>query len=229
MQQIPEKEKKRLHDITTKQFLFGDFDKDGAKNVDDPKPFDKSVKRYPKHTNKHYYHRARYGDGEREVLLSTELRYIEKYNNKKAPFLETFLHSNPGATGRIKTVPSTMKKLRSYHAEKNSSNLDNLHDISGALILTNNRKEAAAKNAEMKKKYVVDPKQTNDFYAHPKDGVYYAYHLGVVGRHPKRGLELQMTSKPMHALAIRAHKAYKQEQSLRRFIKPARKLYEEGY
>ena len=78
---------KSLRNVSNRQYMFGDFDKDEAKNIDDPKPFNPNVSKYPGHAkNPEYYHKARYG-GE-EVLLSGELMAIERNNNARAPMLK---------------------------------------------------------------------------------------------------------------------------------------------
>jgi len=210
--------------ITNGEFIYGDFDKDGTLNIDDPKPFDPGVSKYPTHEeNPKYYHKARYGDGEREVLLSDELRAIERYNNDKAPHMKTFLKENPGSFGRIKTVPSTMKKLRTRH-------LDNIKDVAGVTILTTTRRQATTKAWQIKKKYMFDPKETDDYYKNPKGGEYFAHHIGVVSKkNPRLNLEVQVKTKKMFALHKEMHTAYKKGKSSPAHKKKAKKLFKMGF
>ena len=90
--------------------MFGDFDRDGIKNIDDLYPFNNKKKNYP-NPNKpgQYYIKSRYGNN--ETLLSDVLKNIYKRNDQNSAKLNSLLHSNPGSFGRTKTVPSTIKKL----------------------------------------------------------------------------------------------------------------------
>ena len=205
---------------TFRSYLFGDFDKDGTKNIDDPKPFDPSIRKWPSpKKNPKYYHRARWGNN--EVLLSDELRHWKKDNNRRAGLLNKFLKENPGAEGRIKTIPSTLKKVRERHSH-------NIMDVAGARILTDNRQQAKEKFKSVKRRYKTDPKETDDYYSKPLGGSYYAYHTSVVSKHNNR-LEVQVKSKKMSKLADKMHGAYKKGKSMKPFVKKARKLYKDGY
>lgn len=208
--------------ITTKQYIYGDFDGDGTKNIDDPRPFDPKVSQYPdqkKHLD--YYDRARYGGG--EVKLSTELRAVERYNNARAPLLDKFKRENPGAVGRIKTVPSTLKKLR-------ERGISGIGDVAGAAIYTKDRAEATKTYSTVKKRYAYDKASSDDFYKNPKGGVYRAYHTSIVD--PKNRsvkVEVQVKSKKNSELHARMHEAYKYGKPLSGFKKESDELYRRGY
>lgn len=211
----------RLKRVSNRKYVYGDFDKDGVKNIDDPKPFDRRVSHYPSiKKNPTYYHKARYG-GASNVLLSDELRAIERNNNRNVPIMKTFLRENPKSFGRIKTVPSTMKKLRERHIGK-------IMDTGGATILTKKRRGANTVAARVKKKYPFDRSQTDDYYKKPKGGVYYAHHVGVMGKRGGR-LEVQVKSKKMFELQARMHEAYKRGKSLDAYRDRARRLFLKGY
>lgn len=97
---------------TLRNFIFGDFDKDGVANIDDPYPFDKDKSKFPNmRKNPRYYYKARYGD-DGGIKFSTVLKKIEKHNNLYSSFLRKVLRENPGSYGRIKSVPSTISKMR---------------------------------------------------------------------------------------------------------------------
>ena len=213
---------KSLRNISNRQYMYGDFDKDGAKNIDDPKPFNPQVSKYPDHAkNPKYYHKARYGGG--EFLLSEELIAIERNNNQRAPMLNKFMRENPGSFGRIKTVPSTMKKLRERY-------LPQIGDIAGVTVLTKNRQEANRKADAVKRRYTHDPSQSDDYYKAPKGGVYYAHHIGLVNkRNNNLRLEVQVKSKPMFNLHKTMHTGYKKGVGLNVFRKKARKLFDLGF
>jgi (p)ppGpp synthase/HD superfamily hydrolase len=216
MTTIPKSTLKRLKNMSHREYMYSDFDRDGAKNIDDPKPFDKHVSKYPAHKGGHY-HKARYGGG--DTKLSTELLAIERYNNRQSPMLRGFLQRNPNAFGRIKTVPSTMKKLRErYHGE--------LGDIAGATLLTYDRQEAYSKGRKIVKRYKIDPTKTDDYYKHPK-GPHYALHYGLVKGKDKR-MELQITSKRMYKISQRAHARYKKGQTSFKDEAEARTVFGQG-
>jgi (p)ppGpp synthase/HD superfamily hydrolase len=208
--------------ITNKDFLFGDFDKDGSKNIDDYRPFDNKINKWPpinKQTT--FYHKAQFGGT--EVLLSDELLALERYNNQLNPILVNFLKENPGSFGRIKTVPSTMQKLR-------QRGLPFINDIGGATILVNNRKQVFKVANDIKSNYKTDPKRSKNFYKNPKDGVYYAYHVGIIPNNLKdMRLEVQVKTNKMFSLQKKQHETYKKGDSLIKFIKPAKQLFDKGY
>ncbi len=227
---------KSLRNISNRQYMYGDFDKDDAKNIDDPKPFNPQVSKYPDHAkDPEYYHKARYGGG--EVLLSEELMAIERHNNARAPMLNRFMGENPGSVGRIKTVPSTMKNLRERYLSprpisdtEKQQGVVGIFDIAGVRILTKNRREANRKANAIKRRYSYDPSQTDDYYKSPKGGVYYAHHVGLVNkRNNNLRLEVQVKSKPMAKLSDMMHTGYKKGTGLNVFRKKARKLFDLGF
>jgi|TARA_R100000093_G_scaffold71646_1_gene48172 ppGpp synthetase/RelA/SpoT-type nucleotidyltranferase len=213
---------KKLENVSNKEYIFDDFDKDGVANIDDPKPFNSKVSKYPEHSeSKAYYHKARYGGG--EVLLSEELSAIEEHNNRRTKLLKKFLKGNPKSIGRIKTVPSTMKKLRQRY-------IQNLKDVAGATVLTKNRKQANVRTDQIKKKYRFDKKETDNYYKNPLGGVYYAHHIGLIdSRNKDIRLEVQVKSKKMFNLHKKMHIAYKKNQPTKIFKKRAKKLFDLGF
>ncbi len=205
---------------TLKKLMFGDFDGDGVKNIDDPKPFSSKKKLYPDpYRSKTYYNKSRYGNN--ETLLSDVLKSIYKTNNKNALNMNTFLKNNPKAFGRTKTVPSTIKKL-------NEKYYDELTDIHGTTIVVNTRKQVFNKVAELKKKYKVV--KDKNYYSNPQGGVYYAYHLII----DKKGtlIEVQVKTRKMFELVHKKmHSAYKNKDTkkLNAMKQLAYDLYKRGY
>ena len=133
------------------------------------------------------------------------------------------MRENPGSFGRIKTVPSTMKKLRERY-------MPQIGDIAGVTVLTKNRQEANRKANALKKRYVHDPSQTDDYYKNPRGGIYFAHHIGLVS--PKDNnirLEVQVKSKPMFNLHKIMHTGYKKGIVPNTFRKKARKLFDLGF
>lgn len=210
---------KNLKNVTQRQYIYNDFDRDGLRNVDDPKPFNKKEV-VPQKT----YKSSGYQD--RDVKLSEELRAIEHYNNARKPFLKKFLRENKGSFGRIKSVPSTIKKLRERFLEKGL-----VGDVAGATILTRKRKGAYRKAANIQRRYKYDPDLTDDYYKNPMKS-HYALHYGLFdNRNTAMKMELQVKSKKMNEVDDLVHAYYKKNKSAipKKFTLLARKLYEQGY
>lgn len=202
---------------TLRQFLFGDIDHDSVKNIDDYRPLDKS-KSWPSPNSK-YYHKAHMGG--QDVKLSKVLYDTETKNKQGASTFNRLLKENKGSYGRVKTVPSTLDKLVQYHH-------NDIHDTSAVTIVTKDRKSAYKKASELKKKYKHDPKESDDFYKKPKNGVYYGLHLGLFGKNKER-VEVQIKSKKMDEHGKKMHSAYKKRKDLTKFKKKGKELYKEGY
>lgn len=223
------KKRKQLDNIpkntSHRELLFGDFDGDGVKNVDDFKPFNPDVKKFPNpKKNPGFYHKAQFGGF--DTKMSDVLRDIEKSNNRHSSFLKQVLKNNSNSYGRIKTVPSTIEKLKRERYHK-------LKDIAGATILTKDRDEANKKAKQLKKQYRFDPDETDDFYLNPLNDVYYAHHLGLMKQsaqsdEPKR-IELQVKSKPMERLHKKMHSDYKKGKPLKKYEKKAKSLFDQGF
>ena len=208
---------KNLGNVTQRQFIYSDFDRDGLRNIDDPKPFNKK-----KAVVKNMYDKSGYQD--RDVKLSEELRAIEHYNNARKPFLKRFLRENPRSFGRIKSVPSTIKKLRERFLEKGL-----VGDVAAASILTKNRVGAYRKAREIKRRYKYDPDLTDDFYKTP-NGSHYALHYGLFdNRNPKVKMELQVKSRKMYEMDEKVHPYYKKKKIPKKFVKEARRYFKQGY
>lgn len=202
-----------------KQYIYGDFDKDKVRNIDDPRPFDPAIKSYPLiKNNPRFYHRAQYGGG--EVKLSTALRNVEKYGNQQRPFLKRFLKNQPGSYGRIKTVPSVIDKLTKKY-------VGNLSDVSALSVITQNRKQAYAASKQLKTKYKTDPKKYDNYYRKPLFQ-HRALHLGIVN---DRGapVEVQVKSNSFAMLDDQAHDFYKRGRVPTKFIKKGQELYSKGF
>lgn len=202
--------------VSHRKWMFGDFDKDGVANIDDPKPLDPKIKKWDKPSP----NKTSFGDN--EVKLSNELKAIERHNNSYAPFLVQFMRNNNVKIGRVKSVPSTIKKLRERH-------IDKIKDLIGAMMVTKNRKEAFRRSRDIERRYRTDPKEKDDYYRNPLGDVHYGIHQGLLfGKNNKR-MELQIKSKPMFEHDKKIHPYYKSNKSLKRFIKKGKELYRKGY
>lgn len=208
-------------DKTLRQYLFEDFDGDGVKNIDDPFPFDKQKSKWPDpKKNPTYYHRARYGGF--DTKFSTVLLDIERNNNNHGSLMRSFIKENPGAEGRVKTIPSTIGKLAKW-------SLGNMHDVAGAKVVTRDRVEAKRKTKQIRKRYKTDRKEYDDFYRKPGKGGYRAFHIGLLGVDDRR-CEVQVKSKPMDDLAVKMHGKYKKgHKDLDWFEKESNRLFKLGF
>lgn len=204
--------------IILREYIYGDFDKDRVKNIDDPYPFDKYRSRWPNaNKNPSFYHKTQYGGF--ETKFSTVLLNIERHNERHAPSMLKVMQDNPSSSARVKTIPSTIEKL-------SKSGLENVHDVVGVSIPTINRKEAYNKSEEVKHRYKTNPHRYDDFYRHPKNGAYYAIHHEVLNPLP---VEVQIASKPMRKLAKRTHVAYKAKKPMGGFIREGKRLFKLGF
>lgn len=173
-----------LRRITSRRYIYGDFDKDGTPNIDDKRPYDPKEK----------------GTVE-EILISDELKNIEKY---RKPFKGTTenLAQALEKTGytikhRVKTPYSIVNKLRRKHLGK-------IEDIGGCLILVDSKKAAIKTGKYIEKKYMIMDK--DDYYSKPKAG-YEALHYTVL--YKKKPHEIQIKTKKDYQKHLEWHTAYK--------------------
>lgn len=190
-------EYRNLKPTTNNTLLFGDIDKDGVRNIDDPRPFNKTISTPPEH--KSYYTKARFSG--HDIKLSDELKALERHGNKYSPLLKKFLEENRNSYGRIKTVPSTMKKLRTRH-------IQNVGDIAGVTVEVDNYKQVKEKVAQIKKRYKTILNKEDNFYKKPKGGVYYAHHLTITDKKGNE-MEVQIKTHKQAKLHARMHHIYK--------------------
>jgi (p)ppGpp synthase/HD superfamily hydrolase len=217
---LTRKELQELKGVTHREYLYGDFDKDKVRNVDDPRPFDKKVSKWPHHRG-YYAHKARYGNT--EVKLSNELRAIELYNNKQYKRMAVFLKHHPGAIGRVKTVPSTLKKMREDYLEQGG-----IRDVVATSIITSNRAEAYEQEKRLQSQHKTLTDYHDDYYAKPKGGVHYALHNTVAWHNAKHPMEVQIASKAMHELDEKAHPYYKRGIVLPEHRREGKRKYKAG-
>jgi (p)ppGpp synthase/HD superfamily hydrolase len=195
-------------------YLFADYDKDGFKNIDDSQPF--NPKKKPRARKKGFHTSMMYDP---EVRLSTQLKRIQEFNNENKPFLRAFLRKHKHSYGRVKSVPSTLKKL-------NDNYLPKIYDTIAASILTKNRAIATQKLKHVKKKYKFNV--VKDYYKKPKGGTHHGYHVLLITP-SKRQMEVQIKSKKFAKLDIKTHSLYKSGVSLKPYRKYAKNLYSKGY
>jgi ppGpp synthetase/RelA/SpoT-type nucleotidyltranferase len=185
--------KTKFEATTNHQLLYGDLDKDGIHNLDDPRPFKRSKDKIPV----------------TEISLTGELKQMDAHSKKVGKDLQTVVHQiqpmvpkDAKLEYRVKNVPSIVNKLR-------RKGLVNMGDLGGARIIakddTQLQKIRKKVEAKLKGKIV----NTEDFYKHPKPGNedYHAVHYDLqVGRSK---MELQLKTKRIAAVTEAYHTSYK--------------------
>jgi hypothetical protein len=173
--------------------LFGDYDHDGIKNIDDPNPLKK-------------------GDKEtiEEVKLSDEIAALidfrKEYDTKREEFVKVLTKNldTDEATilSRTKTPFSIINKLR----RKRLTGPNGITDIVGSMVVFSTQKEldefADKVNAGKFGKVLV----FDDYYKKPLAG-YKAYHWNLV--HDGIPVELQAKTERMKKIASANHTLYK--------------------
>jgi (p)ppGpp synthase/HD superfamily hydrolase len=167
--------------ITNRNWLFGDFDKDGVPNIDDKYPLDPSKK-----------------SRTTEILLSEEIKKIKENNKKYIPIVKR-IAKEEGGSYRIKHEYSTINKLRRKH-------LRDIDDLGGVCIKTKDERSLNEKVAEIRKKYkVID---YDNYYKKPKYGYYYAHHF-VIKTPEGKNVEIQLKTNRHSKIHLKSHEAYK--------------------
>jgi len=217
---------------TIEHFLFGDYDEDGVMNIDDPAPFDPDISEYPEiREDPEYYLQARFGSP--DLLFSDVLLSIKHHNDSQAPILWDFLQQNPGAFGRVKSVPSTINKL--YRKPVKASNgeeifaIDTFKDIVGASLVMDNREQVYKMGDYINKSYDVIPGMSKDFYElNDRSDPYRGLHHTIRDKEGRR-LEVQMRSKPFDDLSVQVHPYYKAGEDMSQFMDEVDRLIDEGF
>lgn len=172
--------------------VFGDYDGDGLRDVDDPAPWGPQNK-----------------ESLEEVRLSDEvahfLRARRKYVKTKNEITRKLRRAAPRAKvqGRVKSPYSIINKLR-------RKRLKTLTDIAAARIILPNRSAVERIAKKLKQGYLGRVLEHEDFYKRPLDG-YRAHHFIVqapsdMGPVP---VEVQVKSRRMNAIAEASHTPYK--------------------
>ena len=170
--------------VTSRSYIYGDFDKDGTPNIDDKRPYDATEK----------------GTIE-EILISDELKNIEGY---REPFKDTteeiakdLERQGYEIKHRVKTPYSIINKLRRKYLGK-------IEDIGGCLILIESKREAKKAGKYLERKYKILDK--DDYYAKPKQG-YEALHYTILFEGKPH--EIQVKTRKDYKKHLSWHKAYK--------------------
>ena len=170
--------------LTNRQFLYGDFDRDKTRNIDDALPYDPTQK----------------GSTE-EILLSDEIQNLENYRESfegtTEEMAKDFEKKGYMIKHRVKTPYSIMNKLRRNY-------LDSIQDIGGVLILVDTKDQAKKAAKYVESKYNIIDK--DDYYKTPKQG-YEAIHFNVIFKDNIH--EIQIKTKDDFKKHLAWHLAYK--------------------
>ena len=169
---------------TNRQFLYGDFDKDKTRNIDDIRPYNPNIK-----------------ESTEEILLSDEIRTLENYRESFEGTTEEMAQAlekkGYEIKHRVKTPYSIMNKLRRKY-------LDSVQDIGGVLILVDTKDQAKKAAKYVESNYNVIDK--DDYYKTPKQG-YEAIHFNVIFKDNIH--EIQIKTKDDFKKHLAWHLAYK--------------------
>ena len=172
--------------IKNRSYLFGDFDNDGTKNIDDKYPFNNKRK-----------------GKAREISLAKELNEYRKaakaYKRETIKINKYFKAKGFQTKYRVKDVNSIINKLR-------RKRLNTVQDIGGMTILTKSPQESydAAKIVRQNFKIVA----RDDYYKQPIDTFYRAIHYVVMSG--GKFIEIQIKTKKESKIHLRAHTKYKE-------------------
>lgn len=197
--------------INNRTYIFGDFDKDGTKNIDDSYPFNKKK-----------------DEPAQEIDLSFELNKIRKHTIRfrdSVKKLEKLLKPYGRTSSRIKGTNSIINKFRRKMI-KNPEEMGKFGDLGGVRLYVKDRDHAEEMKSFLpnylssKDIEVLDIDDKYDNY----DDYYRAIHFDT--RVDGYFVELQVLTWNMAQLAHKGHKWYKIDK-----LTPDRKkkLIEEGY
>jgi (p)ppGpp synthase/HD superfamily hydrolase len=180
-----------------------DFDKDGIPNIDDTKPFDKKIKR---HVNK-------------EVSLSEKWNGLKNREKSYRKDIKELSEKIGTKKGRVKKSYSTIGKQMGRYIE-------NIKDMGGLRVLTNNKKEnnqvlnhiektfkKCKKDTDNNCIFEIENKYTNKSKVFKvkqtkRDELpYLGYHVGL--KYKGKPYEVQIKCKSMQKIQDKTHPYYK--------------------
>ena len=170
--------------ISNRQFIYGDFDKDGITNIDDQKPFDHKDKKQVM-----------------EVKLSDELRKLEahsqRFTGSTKRVAKDLERLDQPVKYRIKNVNSIINKLRRRHIEA-------IEDVGGCMVLVDDEAEARKVGKYIEDRYNVIDK--DDYYAKSLAGYEALHYTILIGELP---VEIQVKTKEDYKKHLGWHQSYK--------------------
>jgi len=172
---------------TNRQLIFGDFDDDGVKNIDDKRPFNQEQV-----------------EPVSDFLLSRDLKDIEAVSRAHSDSLDVIKEDVQSlgykTKSRIKSLQSVLNKLKRKY-------LDDIRDFAGLRIFINDEDDARKLGRYIQNTYKII--KFKDFYKTPGLGGYEALHYIV--EIEGRPVEVQLKTKEQQKKADEMHAKYKME------------------
>jgi len=191
--------------MTNRQYIHGDYDKDGVANIDDKRPFDKKKS----------------GRVNPEVSLSATFRYVEN-KRRMAKKIAKPVAKRYGMKYRIKDTYSAINKAVRLSPGVTS-------DFIGLRAETMKRSQAKKKWASFNKKQKVPKREQDNKYKTlaGTNNPYRAFHSNLtLGGF---GAEAQFRTKKHGKLNDEMHTEYKKTGNTKKFLPRSKKLIKLGF
>lgn len=190
----------KVYDKGQYRAIFGDFDKDGIKNVDDPNPYktgdEKSIEQVK-------FSEVLENVIENQKMIRKPMMDIVERLKKIAP-------KGSKIIARTKTPYSILNKLVNKKMNNlettNQGDVEGLTDLVGTTILVDNFRSLDALKKKILAGAIGDIFEFKDYYENPKAG-YMAYHF--ITLFEGVAVEVQIKTKRMKLLNQASHFAYK--------------------
>lgn len=196
---VREKLSKRLSSIlatNNKQYMLGDFDDDGIKNIDDKFPFipsDETVE---------------------ETKLSDAVEKVNDIHDENIilskEIVDEFKHfiKNERGDENIKNVQSRVKAPISTLNKAIDKGIPEIWDFIGIRYLGTDYEDLKQLSVNMKQKYNVIPDSFKDYYLNPKKG-YKGIHFTFIDPQTDSKIEVQFQTERIGKVALINHYLYK--------------------
>jgi len=190
----------KIYDKDNYRSIFGDFDKDGIKNVDDPNPY--------KSGDKRSIEQVKFSEVLENVIENQ--KQVRKPMYEIVERLKKIAPKGSKIIARTKSPYSILNKL----VNKKMNNLDTtregdvegLTDLIGTTILVDNFRSLEALKNKILNGAIGEIFEFKDYYENPKAG-YMAYHF--ITLFEGVAVEVQIKTKRMKLLNQASHFAYK--------------------
>ena len=222
-------------DVNQKKFIFGDFDRDKIRNIDDPRPYNPEQRKHPEiDKNPKHFHKSNYSDNESK--LSNALLNVKLDNELHRESMSKIEKQYPPDKKRIKSVASTINKLQRKDIQRRESNerIGHLTDKAGMIVYADDYEDVEKKVKEIKSDFkTVRSDEDNHYKKSWKSGRnYFAHHLIV--KVDGKPVEVQIKTKKQAKLQDKMHRLYKSgkmtEKQQKFYYERTRKLaIQEGY
>lgn len=192
----------KVYDKGNYKAIFGDFDKDGVANVDDPNPY--------KAGDKKSIEQVEFSKVFSKVLETK--KQMDKPMHDIVEKLKAIAPKGSKIIARTKTPYSILNKLVNKKMNNTQfsveGDVDGLTDLVGTTILVNNYRSLESLKNKILKGAIGQILEFKDYYEHPKAG-YMAYHF--ITLFEGVAVEVQIKTKRMKLLNQASHFAYKEE------------------